>query len=112
MAKLLASGYNVRGRSCYNQISPLIAASAGGHTDILKSLLSAGANLWADSSSAFRIAVVRGHAEAVKTLASARLNIRTISNYTLMAAVASEHAEVVKTLLEPESISSLSLIVR
>jgi hypothetical protein len=45
VAKLLASGYYVRGRSCYNKISPLIAASAGGHTDILKSLLSAGANL-------------------------------------------------------------------
>jgi len=73
-------------------------ASADGHLDIVKRLVSKGADVNTNDGHSLRLASYYGHLEIVKYLVNEGVDIRTGGNYPLRYAIRNNHSEVVKYL--------------
>ena len=73
-------------------------ASHNGHTEIVKLLLDARANVHADDDYALRIASYYGNTEVVKLLLDAGANVHADNDYALRLASEKGHTEIVKIL--------------
>lgn len=98
---LLAAGADPNSKD-HNERTALIVASAFGRADVVGVLLDAGAKPSESNSGALRIAAEEGYTDLVKTLlaAGADANARGFTGTTaLMYAAAGGHIEMVKALL-------------
>lgn len=78
---------------------PLRWAAGHGHTETVKLLLAAGANVHADNDWALRMASNCGHTDTVKVLLVAGANVHAVGDYALRGAAKNDHTETVKILL-------------
>ena len=78
----------------------IIYASAYGHTEVVKLLLEAGADVTFEDNYAIEWASVNGHTEIVKLLIEAGADVTAWNNYAIEWAFSYGHAEVVKLLIE------------
>ena len=74
-------------------------ASAYGHLEIVKYLVSQGANVCYNNNIAVRYAAVNGHLEVVKYLVSQGANVRANNDYAIRFASQFGHLEIVKYLV-------------
>ncbi len=82
-----------------NSDAALIVASEYGQTEVVKYLISAGADIHAVSDFALRLASINGHTEVVKYLISAGANIHAHSDEALISASENGHLDIVKYLI-------------
>lgn len=81
-----------------NLDSVLWHESRGGHTDAVKALLKAGADVHALGDWALGLASQEGQTETVKVLIEAGADVHACNDYALRAARAGGHTETVKLL--------------
>ena len=97
---------NVEDRGMKGDCTPLMEASSSGHYEIVKLLLSHGADVNAQSSSGntpLMYACASGHSEVVRSLLEAGANVEDHNengHTPLMEAASAGHVEVAKILLE------------
>jgi hypothetical protein len=77
----------------------LVRESTSGHTEAVKALLEAGADVHAWNDQALRYASLGGHTETVKALLEAGANAHADNDLALFGASRNGHTEVVKLLL-------------
>ena len=103
---LLAMRANVEDRGMKGDCTPLMEAASSGHLEIVKLLISHGADVNAQSSSGntpLMYACASGHAEVVRALLEAEANVEDHNengHTPLMEAASAGHVEVAKILLE------------
>jgi ankyrin repeat protein len=74
-------------------------ASAHGHLDVVKYLVSVGSDIHAHCEYAFRLASAQGYLDVVKYLVSLGVDIRAQDSYAIRYASMNGHLEVVKYLV-------------
>jgi hypothetical protein len=77
---------------------PILTASRLGYLEILKYLVSIGADVRSGNDFAFILAASNGHLEVVKYLVSLGADIHRHDNYAIISASSNGHLEVVKYL--------------
>jgi ankyrin repeat protein len=77
----------------------LISAARDGHTETVKTLLTAGANLHDSDDGALRVAAFNGHTETVRVLLAAGADAHALNDWALSAASGFGHTETVSALL-------------
>ena len=78
----------------------LIQAASDGHTDTVKLLLDAGANVHAENDQALRWAASDGHTDTVKLLLDAGANVHACDDDALRLAAFDSYTDTVKLLLD------------
>jgi len=84
-------------------LTPLHIAAHGGHSDIIKHLIDAGADVTAKiptGSTPLYLAARNGFAGCVKVILERSLHLRKVPDSVLCAAASNGHVEVVRVLLE------------
>lgn len=74
-------------------------AAFGGHTEVARLLLAAGANVHADRDAALRWAAYRGHVEIVRLLLAAAADVHAVDDVALSLAARHGHGDIVHLLL-------------
>ena len=103
---LLAMRANVEDRGMKGDCTPLMEAASSGHLEIVKLLISHGADVNSQSSSGntpLMYACASGHSEIVRVLLEANANVEDHNengHTPLMEAASAGHVEVAKILLE------------
>ena len=103
---LLAMRANVEDRGIKGDCTPLMEAASGGHVDIVKLLITQGADVNAQSSAGntpLHYAACGGYTDVVKVLIEATANVEEHNengHTPLMEAASAGHVEVAKQLLK------------